>query len=175
MGSESALPGRSQKTTSRRREHGFPARWLTTTISILVVVTSLTGLGVEAVHAFRGTVALSSDHQVALWKLDDEYWSCLETQAHSLIKPGERVWMDTISLTTLLTLERIFGTSVTFVETAEQAEAFVNVRASDGSGACLGSEVVASFRGPLPPGSVWRIGSGASLAGNAQELPSTPL
>jgi hypothetical protein len=174
MPSESPLPRSREETTSRRRKRGTP-RLLKTAISLLVAGTSLAGLGVGAVHALRGTVALSASHQVALWTLDDKYWSCLETQAHSLVKPGERVWMDTTSLTTLLTLERIFGTSVTFVDTAEQAEALVNVRASDGSGACLGSVVVASSRGPRAAGSVWRTGSGASLAGNPQELPSTPL
>jgi hypothetical protein len=150
------------------------ARFTRIVFSLAVMVASVIGLTVGAVHGLRSTAALSTDRQAASWELDDKYWDCLTTQAHSLVRPGQPVWMDTTNLTVDVTLVRVFGSWADVVDSARQAQVYVTV-GSDGTSGCLGTVILGLFDGPRGPGTVTRKGSGASLPGSSSVLPTTPL
>jgi len=158
-----------------RRPGRASARFVTSVLSTVIVATCLVALTTGAVHGVRGTTALSSNRETASWELDVRYWDCLDVQAHSLVAPDQRVWMDTTNLVALVTLIRVFGPWAALVDSPRLARVYVTVRSGVARGGCLGTLVVGMFDGPRGPGSVLRTGTGASMPGSPLELPSTPL
>jgi hypothetical protein len=144
-------------------------------VGLALVAAGFVPLGFEAVHGERATAEISTDKQVAAWEIDARYWNCLETQARSLVRPGERVWLDTFDFVSQVTLIRIMGGWVDFTASAKPAQVYVTIRPATGKDGCLGSVVVALFGGPRGPGTVVRLGSGSSFAGSPNDLPVTPL
>ncbi len=143
--------------------------------AVVVGCVAVVGLAVGAVHGVRGTAALSSEQQVTQWQADAAYWDCLDTQAHSLFRTGERVWLDTTSVVTTVALGKVLGPWAVIEATRRRAQAYVALVPHHGPGACLGSVVVGRFPGRRGAGTVVRVGSGASVAGTVAKLPSTPL
>jgi hypothetical protein len=131
-------------------------------------------LAVGAVHGVRSTTSLSTDRQVATWNLDNRYWACLDTQARSLVRPGAHIWLTDVNFGTAIALEKLLAPWVYLVNRPEQASAYLTLRTQPGPGSCLGSVVVGRFPGPAGPGSIVKVGRGASLPGHEQP-PATPL
>jgi len=149
------------------------AQWVRIAFAVAITIASLSGLMVGAVHGTRSSTALSTDNQQASWALDNEYWTCLDIQAHSLVRPGQRVCMDTTNLGVLVTLVRVFGPWATLVSSSGQSQIEVTVEASNSG--CMGSLIVGLFKRPNGTGTFLRKGSGASIPGNPLDLPATPL
>jgi len=142
---------------------------------LAIATCSFVALTSEALNGVRSTTNLSTQKQVNAWELDSRYWDCLETQAHSLVRPGERIWMDTTNLVYQVTLERIMANWTEFTSSARSAQAFVTIRPDKKQGSCLGSVVEGLFDGPRGPGTLVRLGTGGSVPGSTTELPETPL
>lgn len=142
--------------------------------ALLVVAAGLAALGVGAVHGARSIADGSTGRQAARWQLDADYWHCLTVQAHSVVRPAEPVWFDITTLDDLVILTRVLGPWATVVGRPGRARAYVTLRPAGHDG-CLGLRVVALLPGPGGPGSIVKVGSGATLPGRQQELPTTPL
>ena len=123
----------------------------------------------------RQTEARSTSGQSAAWNLDNRYWSCLETQARSLVQPQEHVWIDpSIGLGNYVNLEFVLAPWVVLVHNQNRATAWLTLRTSNGPGTCLNWEVAGRIEGPGGSRSALRKGTGASLF-SRQTLPTTPL
>jgi hypothetical protein len=153
---------------------GRPRIW-SGCIAVLVAVVSLVALVVVAGSSIRQTERTSTSRQTAAWNLDDRYWTCLETQARSLVQPEEHVWIDpSVGLSRYVNLEFVLAPFVVIVPDRSQATAWLTLRTGHGSGTCLNWEVVGRFDGPGGSHTVVRRGTGASLS-SKQPLPTTPL
>lgn len=140
----------------------------------VVGLTAVAGLGVGAVHGVRQTSSLAGTAQARAWQDDSSYWACLDAQARSLVSPGEHVWIETHSLATVFTLDKVLSPWAIVVRYRHQATTWVSLRARTGSGTCLGKVVQARYPGPFGPGTIVRTGTGGSFPGD-RSLPSTPL
>lgn len=138
-------------------------------VALVVAVAALIGLVVGAVNGVRSADADARPSSVAGAQLEDAYYSCLSTQAHSLVRPGQTVAIPINPLADFVTLAKVVTpwTPITFRPTG--AAAVFSLRTSRSPGACLGTVVVARY----PDGRV-RRGTGASLPGRGP-LPVTPL
>ncbi len=120
--------------------------------------------GNAAVEAQRSPAAV---HDAAL---DDAFYDCLSTQARSLVRPGEPVFLeasrsDLAGFADWVTLMKAIGSWVTFSDTPSGARVRVSVVDHvQARPACLGTAVVArSVRQGKP---VVRHGSGADVPGS---------
>lgn len=141
-----------------------------------VTLVAAAALVAGAVHGVRSAAVLSSDSQQAQARLDDEYYACLQTQAHSLVLPGTTVELSTSSPGDWATLAKATASWATLTDDPRRAAAELSLLdvGTRTPGSCLGSVVVARYRGQQGrPGPV-RVGTGASLVGGSGP-PPTPL
>jgi hypothetical protein len=95
-------------------------------------------------------------------------------QTHSLVSPGQPVLLDPSNLADFITLLKGVGSWVRIADPPSRAVATLSLRDDvPGSGACLGTQVVARYPGRRG-GSTVRVGTGASVAGHGPP-PAPPL
>jgi hypothetical protein len=143
-----------------------------------VSVVALTGLTVQAVRGNR-TVAVQREartiHNAAL---DNAFYNCIDVQARSLVPQGKTVALlvpvTLAGLGDLVTLLKGAGSWAIFADPASTAAVGLSLRNNvAGSGTCLGTQVVGTYRRSGHAVSV-RVGTGASVAGKGPP-PAPPL
>jgi hypothetical protein len=135
---------------------------------LAVGLVAAAGLAVGAVHGARSTGAQADDRQVALGRLDVAYYDCLAAQVHSLVGPGQIVAVSTANPGNWATLAKAVAPWAVMIEDQRRAVAVLSMAPRRGTGACLGSVVVARY-----PGGRVRVGTGGSLPGD-EPPPMTP-
>lgn len=145
-----------------------------TILSCLVAAVALVALAGQAVRGNRTVGAQLATHAVHDASVDDAFYRCLDVQARSLVRPGRTVTLSTDNLADVITMIKGFGSWVTVADTASRADVVLTLRDGvHGPGACLGTQVVATTRGPGGR-TVVRIGTGAEVPGQGPP-PAPPL
>ena len=147
---------------------------LVTVVSTLIVVVSLVALVGQAVRGSRTVDAQLATHAVQDATVDDAFYACIDTQAHSLVGPGQTVALGGDNLADVVTMLKGFGAWVTVADPASGADVVLTLHDGPGApGTCLGTRVVATYRGPDGRTTV-RLGTGAQVAGQGPP-PAPPL
>lgn len=143
-------------------------------VAAIVAVLCLGGLGVQALHGNAVVSQQRSARTVADALLDDAYYDCLDTQAHSLISPHTPVrYRPGVTLGESIVLNKTVGSWIDVAVPGTSPVAFLGIRHTGGPGSCLGDVVVAKFR--TPDGRwITRFGHGAAVPGNGPP-PAPPL
>lgn len=136
-------------------------------VALIILVTALAVLAVGAVHGARSTAALAGDRQVTTARLDDAYYDCLDTQAHSVARPGELVDVLTSNSSAWVTLVKVVSRWAILTTDAARARVTMTLVPRRGANTCLGSVVVARWRS----GTV-HYGTGATLTGGPPPSPA---
>ena len=145
-----------------------------TLVSCLVVAVALVSLVGQAVRGDRVVAAQLSVRSVHDALVDDAFYRCIDVQAHSLVAPGRSVTLSTDNLADVVTMIKGFGSWVTVADPASRADIVLTLRDDvPGPGTCLGTQVVATQRGPAGRTEV-RVGTGAQVAGHGPP-PAPPL
>lgn len=136
---------------------------------MVVLLVALTGQAVRGnavVNVQRSPVTIRNA------ELDDAYYRCLSVQAHSLVSPGEPVYL-IAGFGNWVTLVKATGGWMTIAPSLSEARLIVSVREDVTTRpACLGTVVVASpATGAHPP---VEFGTGASVPGHGPP-PAPPL
>jgi len=145
-----------------------------TVASALVAAVALVALAGQAVRGNRTVDAQLSARAVHDASVDDAFYACLDTQAHSLVRPGQSVALGGDNLADVVTMIKGFGSWITVADPASGADVVLTLH--DGAaapGTCLGTRVVGTSRGPGGRTTV-RLGTGASVAGQGPP-PAPPL
>lgn len=141
-----------------------------------VVVVVAAGVGLVG-QAARGAHTVNTQRQSPAERsasLNDAFFSCLDSQARSLVSPDQPVRLDASNLSDFIILLQGVGSWVTIADPRSDAVASLSLRNNvSGPGACLGTVVVAHYTPPRHGVSV-RVGSGATVPGNGPP-PTTPL
>ena len=142
--------------------------------SALVAVVGLVALGGQALRGSR-TVAVQLAHRtVHATSIDNAFYACIDTQAHSLVRPGQSVTFGLTNLADVVNMIMGFGSWVTVADPASSADIVLTLH--DGTaapGTCLGTTVVATSRGPGGR-TIVRVGTGAQVPGQGPP-PAPPL
>jgi hypothetical protein len=147
---------------------------LLTAVSCLVVAVALVALVGQAVRGNRTVGVQLAAHAVHDARVDDAFYRCIDVQAHSLVPPGRTVTLSTDNLADLVTMVKGFGSWVTVADPPSRADVVLTLRDDvPGPGTCLGTQVVATGRGPGGRTTV-RVGTGAQVAGEGPP-PAPPL
>jgi hypothetical protein len=143
-------------------------------VAVVVFLVARVGL---AVQAYRGNSTVAVQLQPKAVRdaaLDDSFYRCLDVQARSLVSPGQPVLLDPNNLPDYITLLKGVGSWVRIADPPSRAVARLSLRDNvHGSGACLGTQVIARYPGPHHRVTV-RVGTGASVAGHGPP-PAPPL
>ena len=140
---------------------------------LVVTIVGVAGLSVQAVRGNRVVGVQRAARTVHDAAVDDAYYQCIDTQAHSLVTPDEPVIFDA-SLGDLVTLLKGAGSWVTIADPASSAVVRLSLRNDvPGNRTCLGSVVVATYAEPHGGVRV-RIGSGSHVPGSGPP-PAPPL
>lgn len=147
---------------------------LTTVAAALILVVGLGSLVGQAVRGNRVVEVQLDPHTVDDAALDDPFYDCLDTQAHSLVRPGQTVTIDTDNLADVVTMLKGFGSWVTVADPASSADVVLALHdGTAGPGTCLGTTVVATYHHPDGRTTV-RVGTGAHVPGQGPP-PAPPL
>ena len=147
---------------------------LVTVASALVVAVALIGLAGQAVRGNRTVDAQLSARAEHDASVDDAFYACIDTQARSLVRPGQTVALGGDNLADVVTMIKGFGSWVTVADPASRADVVLTLHdGAAGPGTCLGTRVVGTWRGPGGRTMV-RLGTGASVAGQGPP-PAPPL
>jgi hypothetical protein len=147
---------------------------LVTVASALVAAVALVSLVGQAVRANRTVDAQLATRAVHDATVDDAFYACIDTQARSLVGPGQTVALGGDNLADLITMIKGFGAWVTVADPASRADVVLTLHdASAAPGTCLGTRVVGTYRGPDGRTTV-RFGTGAQVAGQGPP-PAPPL
>jgi hypothetical protein len=165
------VPSPDSPSGSNRRPRSGGPRWRLIIRTICGAV-ALVALVLASLQGIRTTAHASSADQTRQWEHDAAYWNCLTIQAHSLVKPGERVEINREGLGASVTLEKVVGGWTTLVTRAQNA--ILELENHHDQGSCLGTVVVEYSPGSSLHGPPERVGSGASDR-SGRSLPSTPL
>ena len=145
-----------------------------TTVSCLVIAVALATLVGQAVRGNRTVGAQVSASAMHDASVDDAFYQCIDTQAHSLVAPGRSVALSTDNLADVVTMIKGFGSWVRVADPAARAQVVLTLHNNvSGSGTCLGTQVVGTSVGP-DGRTVVRIGTGAEVAGTGPP-PAPPL
>ncbi len=156
------------------RRRGGVRTALVAVVSALLVVVALVALAGQAVRGNRVVDVQLDPHTVHDAAVDDAFYACLDTQAHSLVRPGQTVTLSTDNLADVVTMIKGFGSWVTVADPASEADVVLTLHdGSAGPGTCLGTTVVATYRGPDGRTTV-RVGTGAQGPGHGPP-PAPPL
>jgi hypothetical protein len=143
-------------------------------VRTICAAVALVALVFASLQGIRTTTHGQSADQTRQWERDAAYWNCLTIQAHSLVKPGERVEINRGGLAASVTLEKVVGGWTSLVTKAQNASAILSLEGRHKQGSCRGTVVVEYAPGSSLHGPPERVGSGAS-DGSGGSLPSTPL
>ena len=149
-------------------------RLVVVVVGALVLVVAVAGMAAEA-HRGNNTVNVqlgaTTVHNAAM---DDAFYGCLDTQAHSLVSPNQPVVINPIDISDFITMLKAFGSWVDIADPPSSSDVILSLRDNvQGGGACLGSEVVAKYRTP-GHGVREKTGFGASVPGSGPP-PAPPL
>lgn len=135
--------------------------------ALIVLFSSLAVVTVGAVHGARSTAVLAGARQLSTARLDDAYYDCLDTQAHSVARPGELVDVLTSNSSAWVTLVKVVAPWAVLTTDAARAQVTMTLVPRRGANTCLGSVVVARTRS----GTV-HDGTGATLTGGPPPSPA---
>ena len=145
-----------------------------TVVCLLVVGVAAVALVGQAVRGNRTVDVQLGARTIHDAALDDAFYACLDTQAHSLVRPGQLVTLGDDNLADVVTMIKAFGSWVTVADPASRAEVVLTLHDGNaGPGTCLGTTVVGTFRGPGGRDTT-RVGTGAEVAGQGPP-PAPPL
>ena len=105
---------------------------LVTVVSALVAGVALVALGGQAVRGARTVDVQLAPHAVHDAAVDDAFYACIDTQAHSLVRPGQTVTLGGTNLADVVTMIKGFGSWVTVADPASDAD--VTLTLHDGTG-----------------------------------------
>ena len=143
-------------------------------VSALVGIVALVALAGQAVRGARTVDVQLAHRAVHDAALDDAFYACLDTQAHSVVHPGATVALGGTNLADVVTMVKAFGSWVTVADPASSADVVLTLRDRPGGpGTCLGQTVVATTRGPGGR-TVVHVGRGAQVPGQGPP-PAPPL
>jgi hypothetical protein len=143
-----------------------------TLVSALVTVVALVSLFGQAVRSSRTVDAQLASRSVHDATVDDAFYACIDTQAHSLVGPGQSAALGGDNLADVISMIKGFGAWVTVADPASRADVVLTLHNGKAApGTCLGTRVVGTYRGPDGRTTV-RLGTGAQVAG--QGPPSAP-
>jgi hypothetical protein len=138
------------------------------------VAVALVALVGQAVRGNRTVDTQLSAHAVHDASVDNAFYACLDTQAHSLVHPGQTVTLGDDDLGDVVTMIKGFGSWVTVADPASRADVVLTLHnGTAGPGTCLGTTVVGTFRSPGGHVTV-RVGTGAEVPGQGPP-PAPPL
>ena len=142
--------------------------------SALVAVVGLVALGGQALRGSRTVDVQLAHRTVHATSIDNAFYACIDTQAHSLVRPDQPVTLGGTNLADVVTMIKAFGSWVTVADPASRAEVVLTLHDGNaGPGTCLGTTVVGTFRGPGGRDTT-RVGTGAEVAGQGPP-PAPPL
>ena len=147
---------------------------LVTVVSALVAVAACVGLVGQAVRGSRSVDAQLASRAVHDAGVDNAFYACIDTQARSLVGPGQTVALDGTNLADIVTMIKGFGAWVTVADPASRAAVVLSLH--DGTaapGTCLGTRVVGTYRASDGRITV-HLGTGAQVAGQGPP-PAPPL
>lgn len=143
-------------------------------VSALVAGIALVALGGQAVRGARTVDVQLAPHAVHDAAVDDAFYACIGTQAHSLVRPGQAVTLGGTDLADVVTMIKGFGSWVTVADPPSGADVTLTLHdGTAGPGTCRGTTVVATTRSP-DGRTVVRVGSGAQVSGQGPP-PAPPL
>lgn len=147
---------------------------LVTVVSAVVAAVALVGLVGQAARGNRTVDAQLAARPMHNAAVDDAFYACLDTQAHSLVRPGQTVALGGTNLADTVTMIKGFGAWVTVADPASRADVVLTLQDGPGApGTCLGTRVVATSRSA--DGQVsQRLGTGAQVPGQGPP-PAPPL
>ncbi|HXW35698.1 MAG TPA: hypothetical protein VEJ87_14055 [Acidimicrobiales bacterium] len=94
---------------------------------------------------------------------DTAYYTCVDRQVHSVVRPGELVTLPTTNFENFVTLLRSSGSWLAFAPRPSEARLSLSLEDTSGKGTCSGTLVVATtITGP---------GRGTVVAGHGSSLP----
>ena len=136
----------------------------------MVAGVTVTAQAVAGTRTVSAQLHATAEHDA---QLDDAFYACIDTQARSLVSPGQSVTLGPTNLSDLVTLLKAVGSWVTVADPPSSASAVLSRRPVHGHGACLGTVVVATY--PSSHGGTrTRVGTGASVPGTGPP-PAPPL
>jgi hypothetical protein len=145
-----------------------------TVVAALVAGVALVALGGQAVRGARTVDVQLAPRTVHDAAVDDAFYACIDTQAHSLVRAGQTVTLGGTDLADVVTMIKGFGSWVTVADPASTADVTLTLHdGTAGPGTCLGTTVVATTRGP-DGRTVVRVGTGAQVPGQGPP-PAPPL
>ncbi len=145
-----------------------------TAVAAVVCVVTLVALAGQAVRGNRTVGVQLAQHTVHDASVDNAFYACLDTQARSLVRPGQTVTLGGTNLADVVTMIKGFGAWVTVADGASDADVTLTLHNGPGGpGTCLGTTVVATSRG-TDGRPVIRVGTGAQVPGDGPP-PAPPL
>ena len=147
---------------------------LVTVVSALVTAVACVALIGQAVRGNRVVDAQLAAHAVHDASVDDAFYSCIDIQAHSLVRPGQTVALGGDNLADVVTMIKGFGAWITVADPTSRADVVLTLHdGTAASGTCLGTRVVGTYRRPGGRTTI-RFGTGATVAGQGPP-PAPPL
>ena len=147
---------------------------LVTVLATVLLVVALVALGAQAVRADRTVDVQLAQRTLHDSTVDDAFYACIDTQAHSLVRPGQTVTLGGTNLADVVTMIKGFGSWVTVADPASTAAITLTLHDGPaGPGTCLGTTVVGTSTGPGGH-TVVRVGTGAQVPGQGPP-PAPPL
>jgi hypothetical protein len=158
----------------RLRSAVRPQRFLVAATGLTTVVVVAVALGVQASRGNAVVSVQSSPTAELQARVDDAFYACLATQAHSVVGPGQTVALDPRNIVDLVTLMKAVGSWVPVADPPSSAVVSLSIRNGPGGpGTCLGTRIIGRVRGP---GGIvlTRLGTGAQVPGQGPP-PAPPL
>ena len=155
------------------RRGRLPGLAVTVVATVVAAVVAVALVG----QALRGSAVVDRQFATSTVRnasLDNAFYRCIDIQAHSLVRPGQRVTLSTSNLADVITLIKGTGSWVMVADPANSADVVLTLRnGQTGPGTCSGTVVVATSTSP-DGRSVVRIGTGAEVPGQGPP-PAPPL
>lgn len=146
---------------------------LSTGIGLLVVLTVVASMGVQAVRGNRTVGVQRDERTMHATALDNAFYHCIDVQVRSLVRPGQPVDLRG-GLYDLVTLLQASGSWITVADRSSPADEQVFVvDGVGGPGTCRGTVAKIAYREPHG-GETVRTGTGASVPGTGPP-PAPPL
>ena len=147
---------------------------LVTVVCALVAATALVSLVGQAVRGNRTVDAQLASRSVHDASVDNEFYSCIDVQARSLVAPGQSAALGGDNLADVITMVKGFGAWVAVADPVSRADVVLTLRQGPGApGTCLGTQVVGTYRTHDGRTTV-RLGTGAQVTGHGPP-PAPPL
>jgi hypothetical protein len=140
----------------------------------LVLLLCVVGLVGQALRGNAVVAHQRASTTVRNAQIDDAYYACLATQAHSLISPSTPVrYQPDATLLEVVLLNKSVASWITVAPEGTTPTALLGVVHTGGPSSCLGDVVIAKVR-QADGHWVTRVGTGASLPGQGPP-PAPPL